>query len=150
MNERTVIVAQAAGFAHDEDDEVVEAGFAQGADGSGFALMIQRADYEPDEQDVSLGMDTYCLTTGDGRTHYGGLLYAELDGDQLTLRLSPDAAAIIAITEVTTVRLDVDAASLAAFRSGLPQVVNCGRSDAIPTLRGFSSIPDEECQTSDV
>jgi hypothetical protein len=139
MNERTVLVAQAAGFEHDEDYEVVEAGFAQGVNGSGFALMFQRADHEPDDQDVRLGMDTYCLTTGDGRTHYGGLLAAELDGDQLTLRLSADAAEIIGITEVTTVRLNVDPASLAAFRSGLPHVVNWGRSDAIPTLRGFES-----------
>lgn len=137
MHERTVIVAQAAGFEHDEDDEVVEAGFAEGADGSGFALVFQRTDYEPDEQDIRLGMDTYCLTTGDGRTHYGGLLAADLDGGRLTLRLSRDAAETIGITEVTTVRLDVDAASLSALKNGLPQVVNWGRSEEIPTLRGF-------------
>ncbi|MCP3784119.1 Imm10 family immunity protein [Micromonospora sp. A3M-1-15] len=132
-----MIVAHAAGFEHDEDDEVVEAGFAEGVDGSGFALMFQRTDYEPDEQDIRLGMDTYCLTTGDGRTHYGGLLAAELDDGQLTLRLSPDAAGTIGIAEITTVRLDVDAASLSAFRDGLPLVVNWGRSHDIPTLRGF-------------
>ncbi|MFF0154450.1 Imm10 family immunity protein [Micromonospora sp. NPDC005203] len=137
LHERTLIVAHAAGFEHDEDDEVVEAGFAEGADGSGFALMFQRTDYEPDEQDISLDMDTYCLTTGDGRTHYGGLLGAELDGGQLTLRLAPGAAEAIGLSEVTTVRLHVDAASLAALRNGLPQVVNWGRCEEIPTLQGF-------------
>lgn len=65
------LFAQSVGFEIDEEDEVVEAGFSEGIDDPGFTLLIQRTDYEPDEQDISLGMDTYCLVSG-GRTHYGG------------------------------------------------------------------------------
>ncbi|BCY10457.1 Imm10 family immunity protein [Actinoplanes sp. L3-i22] len=128
MQIRGVIVA---GF------EVDEAGFAEEPDGSGFALMFQRTDYEPDEQDVRLGFDTYCLTTGDGRTHYGGLRSANLAGADLTLTISPDASAAVGLAEISTIKLDVDAVSLADFREGLPQVVNWGRESEIPALSGF-------------
>ncbi|WP_203754037.1 Imm10 family immunity protein [Actinoplanes cyaneus] len=137
MQSRRVMVARAAGFEIDDADEVVEAGFAEEPDGSGFALMFQRTDYEPDEQDVRFGFDTYCLTTGDGRTHYGGLRSAKLAGADLTLTISPDASATIGVAEVSTITLDVDADSLAAFRDGLPQVVNWGRDSEIPALSGF-------------
>ena len=90
-------------------DEVVEAGLSEHAGGSGWALFFQRTDYEPDEQDIRWGMNSYCLTTGGGLTVYGGLRRAELDGDVLRLTLSGGAADVLRLAEVVTVRLEVEA-----------------------------------------
>ncbi len=45
-------------------------GFSEEPDGSGWALILMRAK-SFDEQDVALGLDTYCLTDETGRTVYG-------------------------------------------------------------------------------
>ncbi|MFZ1103630.1 MAG: hypothetical protein WAN86_12450, partial [Hyphomicrobiaceae bacterium] len=62
----TQIVARVACFVRNDADEVLIAGFAEFADGSGWALLFQAATYEPEEQDVRGGMDTYCITDSDG------------------------------------------------------------------------------------
>ena len=103
------LTARVMGGEVDDGDEVVEAGLAEHADGSGWALFFQRTDYEPDEQDIRWGMDSYCLTTGGGLTVYGGLRRAELDGDVLRLILSSGAAEVLRLAEVVTVRLEVEA-----------------------------------------
>lgn len=130
------LVARSVGFEIDEEDEVVEAGFSEGVDDPGFTLLIQRTDYEPDEQDISLGMDTYCLVSG-GRTHYGGLLRVEWDGAALSFALSGRAAAVLNIQESLVVRFDAPAGNVEAYMAGLPGILDWGRAEERPVLVGF-------------
>ena len=134
------LTARVMGGEVDDVDEVVEAGLAEHADGSGWALLFQRTDHEPDEQDIRLGMDSYCLTTGGGLTVYGGLRRAELDGRLLRLTLSVEAADILRLAEVVTVRLEVEAALRQVFVEMLPRVVLWGRSEERPDLVGFGDV----------
>ena len=57
---------------------------------SGDGLSVQRT-LEPDEQDVALGMDTYCVCLSSGSAVYGGVeAWSVLDG-VITVSLSDDA-----------------------------------------------------------
>ncbi|WP_406270858.1 Imm10 family immunity protein [Actinacidiphila glaucinigra] len=130
------LVAQSVGFEADEDDEVLEAGFSEGVDDPGFTLLIQRSDYEPDEQDISLGFDTYCLVTG-GRTHYGGILRVEWDGGVLRFDVSTHAAAVLNVPENLTVRFEAPAEDVEAYLTGLPEILDWGRMEERPVLVGL-------------
>ncbi|WP_447005149.1 Imm10 family immunity protein [Saccharothrix isguenensis] len=121
------------GYVEDDVDEVVEIGLAESDDGAGFVLLIQRTDYEPDEQDIALGMDTYCLVSG-GRTHYGGVLRAARDGNTLHLRIAADAASLLDLPEQLAITLDGPADDVAAFFTGLPGVLDWGRPADRPVL----------------
>jgi hypothetical protein len=136
----TEIVARAAGFDRDDDNQCLTAGFAELPDGSGLALLFQVSTYEPDEQDLQLGWDTYCITKGDqSGTCYGGLLHADLVGTELSLLFSPDTASQLGLETKVKVRLDVDERSIREFRDGFRQVVLVcwGRPNQVPTLSGF-------------
>ncbi len=130
------LIAQSVGFEIDEEDEVVEAGFSEGIDDPGFTLLIQRTDYEADEKDISLGMDTYCLVSG-GRTHYGGLLRVEWDGDSIRFTLSGKAASVLNIPESLTIRFEAPVENVEAYVAGLPDILDWGRSEERPVLVGF-------------
>lgn len=59
------LAAAEIGYFEDyEDDEVLVVGIA-GIDDTGArrTFELQRATYEPEEQDVQHGMDTYCVST---------------------------------------------------------------------------------------
>jgi len=136
----TRIVARAAGFHRDDDTECLTAGFAELPDGSGLALLFQISTYEPDDQDLKFGWDTYCVTTGDQRgTCYGGLLQAHLVDTELSLLFTPESAGKLRLEAEVKVRLDVDERSLREFKDGFRQVVlvHWGRADQVPTLSGF-------------
>lgn len=121
------------GYVEDDLDEVVEVGLAESDDGTGFVLLLQRAGYEPDEQDIALGLDTYCLVSG-GRTHYGGVLRAARDGDTLHVRITADAASLLDLPEQFTITLDGPADDVAAVFAGLPGVLDWGRPADRPVL----------------
>src|SRR5215475_10972614 len=89
----TEILARAARFDRDDNNDCLTAGFAELPDGSGLALLFQVSTYEPDDQDLQFGWDTYCITMGDqSGTCYGGLLHAHFVGTELTLLLTPKTA----------------------------------------------------------
>ena len=60
-------VARAAGV--DDEDRLVAA-VAERDDGTGRTLVFQAGHEPPDEQEVRLGMDTYCLVTENHGTVY--------------------------------------------------------------------------------
>jgi hypothetical protein len=132
----TEVVARSFGYEEDDVDEVVEAGFSEGSDGTGFVLSIQRTAYEPDDQDVSLGMDTYCLSSG-GITHYGGIVRAVKDGNSLQLVLSPESSSSLGIPEEITVHFEGPTGAAASFFAGLPGILDWGRAEDRPELVGF-------------
>ena len=51
--------------------------FAEQPDGTGRAVIFQ-IDASRDDQDMALGMDTYCVVTEDAATYYGGVIALEL------------------------------------------------------------------------
>lgn len=63
---------------------------AEEPDGSGRRLELQRA-LSFDEQDRRNGMDTYCLSTESGASHYGGVRSWRLTRGLLTLELDARA-----------------------------------------------------------
>ena len=64
---------------------------AERQDGSGRRLELQRA-LSFDEQDRQCGMDTYCLSTESGASHYGGVRSWRLTQGVLTIELEIEAA----------------------------------------------------------
>ncbi|MFF7447426.1 MULTISPECIES: Imm10 family immunity protein [unclassified Streptomyces] len=127
-------VARVAGAEIDLDyDCFIEAGVAESEDGSGFFMMFQCSADEPDEQDVSLGLDTHCVVTPDQGTAYGCVRSAELTGNVLRISLAPEAlpALDLADPEIEAV-LEAPAEDIARFREVLPRVLAYGREDARP------------------
>jgi hypothetical protein len=66
--------------------------------GEGNVLLIQLAN-EFDEQDVELGMNTYCLVDHNQATDYGGIITWTVAGDVITLALDDRAAAAFGADE---------------------------------------------------
>lgn len=87
-----------------------------------------------DEQDVDLGMDTYCLVVEPGQaTYYGGVRECELVDDRLRLLLTEEAAATLGMPTETSFRLELPPDQLIILRRGLARALNSGRPDSIPT-----------------
>jgi hypothetical protein len=85
-----------------------------------------------DEQNISLGMDTYCLVVGPQRTFYGGVAECELSGDRLILRLTERAAEALGAPTDMSFGLSLDSAKLEVLRRGLRRVLTLGRATAVP------------------
>ena len=65
-------------------------------EGGGANVTIQRG-VSFDEQDRALKLDTYCITTHDGATHYGGIVAWSVESGFVTLQLSPQARRTLAV-----------------------------------------------------
>lgn len=70
--------------------------FAERADGNGRRLELQRS-FSRDPQDAKRGLDTYCLVTDEGATHYGGVESWRLSINELRLRLDAKASETLGI-----------------------------------------------------
>lgn len=101
-------------FVHDE--ELNFEGLLLRDRGSDDTFEIQRS-IEFDEQDVALGMDTYCLVWH-GATHYGGIVEWATDGNSFTVHLSNDAQAELGLPPLLAFSLDAE--SVAVVRRHLP------------------------------
>ncbi|MEW2069344.1 Imm10 family immunity protein [Streptomyces sp. NPDC007346] len=117
----------------DPDGYFTEAALADGADGSGFVLMFMAGEEEPDDQEVTLGMDTHCLVTAEQGTAYGCVREAVLTGNVLHLSLAPEALQDLRLddTEIEAV-IEAPAEDIVQFREVLAQVLSYGRVDAVP------------------
>ena len=91
---RTAFDASAVAFARDDELNAQYLVLAERADGSGRRLEVQRS-LQFDEQDLSLGMDTYCLLTEKQATHYGGVLDWRIEGSTLHLELTEEAGRVM-------------------------------------------------------
>lgn len=133
----TRLIARVMSAVRDEELDVLEAGFAGNGNGTGFAFIVMRSADEPDDDDVRMGWDSYCLTTADGLTYYGGLESVALEDRRLVLRLSSEAADTLELDRDVEVELQVDADERRDFRELFPGIVLWGRDDARPSLSGF-------------
>ncbi|MGW7066945.1 Imm10 family immunity protein [Streptomyces sp. NPDC054855] len=123
-------VAREAGAEIDPDGYFIEAGIS---DRDGFVMLFQCGGEEPDEQDVSLGMDTHCLVTADQGTAYGCVRAVELTDDVLRVSLDPDSLPALKLSdcEIEAV-IETPAEDIAQFREVLARVLAYGRADARP------------------
>ncbi|MBT2511732.1 hypothetical protein J7I98_39375 [Streptomyces sp. ISL-98] len=126
--------ARAARTEIDPDGYFTEAALAEGEDGSGFILMFMAGEEDPDEQEVVLGMDTYCLVTAGQGTAYGCVREAVLTGNVLRVSLNPEALEDLRLSdsEIEAV-IEAPPEDIALFREVLAQVLTYGRADAVPT-----------------
>ena len=81
----------------DEASQTEVLALGEEPDGGGRSIQIQRSLLEPDEQDVALGQDTYCLVLESGATFYGGVERWALEGRELVLVLSAEAQSALSI-----------------------------------------------------
>ena len=86
----------------------------------GWVLVFSLPDTS-DDQAAFLGMDTYCISTPDGATFYGGIESAKLDGAELELRLAAEAAAALGMPTDLLLRF-TDRAEAEAARAGFRRV----------------------------
>lgn len=125
----------ACGFDDPSEDDCLMAGVAESNDGEGFSLLFMCDFDEPDEQEVSLGMDTHCLVTPDQGTAYGCVREVRLDGDVLRVTLNPASLDALGLTDpVVEALLQAPAADVARMREVLPRILAYGRPDACPSL----------------
>jgi hypothetical protein len=65
-------------------------------DGGGERVEISRS-VSFDEQDRALKLDTYCIATHDGATHYGGIAAWSVESGFVTLQLTPEACRVLGV-----------------------------------------------------
>ena len=91
--------------------------------------------YEPDEQDVALGMDSYCLVTPDQGTAYGGVSEVTLQDGMLRVVVAEDDLEALNLDEAEIeASLAVDNQSMDQLRRGLRRILLYGRPDARPAV----------------
>ncbi|MER5973922.1 Imm10 family immunity protein [Streptomyces sp. NPDC002055] len=136
------ITARAAGAVEDEEDEVLEAGFSEGADGSGVALLFQRdlfADtpWDGDPETTDLFSNSYCVTLGTGQTCYGGIEEITFEGNSATFTFSPRTAETLGLGARLAVHFDIAADDLEDFKATLPRIITWGTPTQVPQLTGI-------------
>jgi Immunity protein 10 len=125
-------IARVAGIA---DEFCLVAAVAEREDGTGRALMFQAGDEPPDEQDVRLGMDTYCVVTEGQGTAYGCVRELSIDGDRMRVVVSDEALADLGLDHgVIEVRFEVPPETVEVLRDYLGRILTYGRPDARPTV----------------
>src|SRR5262245_1444167 len=104
------------------EEQVIVVALSEEHDGTGRALLLQLA-LAFDAQDVALGMDTYCLSNEEGAAVYGGVRGCTLTGDVLTLQLTPETAATLAMASPCHLHLRADPSAMRQLREGLRRVL---------------------------
>ncbi|MEV7106670.1 Imm10 family immunity protein [Streptomyces atroolivaceus] len=118
-------------------DGEMQAGVAE--EDEGFFLLFTSAVGEPSAQDISLGLDTYCVMTPDQCTAYGCVREVILTDTLLTVSLAPGCLDDLELEDAKIEAvLDVSAESVDAMREVLAKVLAFGREEARPRLTGFS------------
>ncbi|MFD9876199.1 Imm10 family immunity protein [[Kitasatospora] papulosa] len=135
--------ARAVAAEVDVDGEM-QAGLAEyeDEDEEGFFLLFTRPVGEPSPQDVSLGLDTYCVMTPDRCTAYGCVREVALAGSLLTVTLDPGCLDELELEKAEIeVRLDLSAEVIDELCDVLTKVRSYGRPDARPRLTALPVHP---------
>lgn len=121
--------------APDREDNWFEAGVSENPDGSGRVLIFQCQLEEPDEQDTSLGMDTYCVSNESGGSTYAGIESIEVDRERLRVVLTDASAEELELSD-TEIEVDIsglDDDVVSQVHDGLRRILAFGRPDARPS-----------------
>jgi hypothetical protein len=118
-----------------DDEGCLIAGIAERADGTGRSLIFQADGEPPDQQEIDLGWDTYCLVTETHGTAYGCVEELRWEGNTLRLLLRPGALSDLGLDDMS---IEVDLAAsddaLEAVREALREILAYGREDARPRV----------------
>ena len=120
-------VATAGAAEEFEDLETFVVVLAEKPDGDGARLEIQRG-LTVDPQDEALGMDTYCLCTQTGATHYGGVQSWRLSDDCLQIFLDDAAASKLGLDREVTIELRLADQAVQAVIAGIERALEFPRS----------------------
>jgi hypothetical protein len=89
-----------------------------GAHGTGEYLELEKA-HALDEQDVVMGMNTYCTVTDAGACQYGGIVACVLEPASLVLEFTEPAAATLGLPAHLELTLHRAGEDLGKLRAGL-------------------------------
>jgi hypothetical protein len=113
--------------------EVYVVGVRESADPASWSLVFMEPYDAEDEDEIAMGMDTYCLVVDPGQaTFYGGVIECAITDDRLYLLLSEPAAEALGTPTQLEFTLVLSSEQLEILRSGLARVLRSGRSDAVP------------------
>jgi hypothetical protein len=118
----------------EDDGDVYVLGLRVSAEDPGaWSMMFMECYDAEDEQEISLGMDTYCLVVDPGQaTAYGGVLECDLSGRRLRLVLLPETAKALGMPAELIFTLAMEDQQIQLVRQGLIRVLTSGRPDALP------------------
>lgn len=137
------ITAQSADGLADQEYQVLEAGFAEGPDGSGLAVIFQRdllaeGPWNGDRETDDYFNNSYCVTLGSGETVYGGLEQVAFSGKRATFDFAESMAGILGVEPQFIVDFEVSDQELQLFQETLKKIVTWGVPSQVPQLNGFS------------
>ncbi|MGW5396564.1 Imm10 family immunity protein [Streptomyces sp. NPDC003952] len=133
------LTATEVGFFEDyEDEEALEVGVA-GVDESGVprSFSFQRSTYEPDEQEIRSGMDSYNVSTERGFTVYGCLRSVRLSNLILTLEFAAEDAEVLEISTPVEVNLSEAQVDEGDLPRKLREILDWGSREKRPDLIGL-------------
>ncbi|MGV9386877.1 Imm10 family immunity protein [Nonomuraea sp. NPDC003707] len=126
--------ARVAGV-EEEADDCLTVGVAEGEDGAGMVLLFMCGLFEPDEQDIELGMDTYCLVTAGQGTAYGVVEEVTLRERLLRVKVAADSLDALGLDDhEIEASLAVEDDVIDQLRDGLLRVLTYGRPEACPSV----------------
>ncbi|MBW1602513.1 hypothetical protein JJV70_10405 [Streptomyces sp. JJ66] len=135
------LTATEVGFFQDyEDEEILEVGVS-GIDEAGVqrSFSIQRSTYEPDEQEVQSGMDSYAVSNEQGFTVYGCLRRVHISGSLLTLTFTAEDANILEIPTAVEVDLHDPGVDIPNLSTKLSDILKWGAPEKRPELIGLNA-----------
>ncbi|MFE0811773.1 Imm10 family immunity protein [Streptomyces sp. NPDC058848] len=133
------LTAAEVGFFEDyEDEEALEVGIA-GVDESGVSrsFSVQRSTYEPDEQEIQSGMDSYNVSTERGLTVYGCLRSVRLSDGVLNLEFAAEDAEILEVSTSVEVNLREARVDEGELLRKLREILDWGSPEKRPNLMGL-------------
>jgi hypothetical protein len=130
-------VATSVGIEDSMDDDFMDVWLSERPDGTGRSLSFQRTLHEVEQNDVDMGMDSYCVSADSGTSVYGALLAVRRDGRVVTFSFVPEDAQLLRVDETVEVEIDVDDLMLETVMDGLRKVLLWGREASIPSLQGL-------------
>lgn len=137
------LTATEVGFFEDyEDEEALEVGISGIDDAGGTrSISIQRSTYEPDEQEVRAGMDSYNISNEQGATVYGCLRRVQLNGHLLVFEFAAEDAEILGVSTRVEVDLRDSGVDNANLSRKLSEILDWGSRAKRPDLIGLN-IPE--------
>ncbi|MFI6057858.1 Imm10 family immunity protein [Streptomyces sp. NPDC051286] len=134
------LTATEVGFFEDyEDEEALEVGVSAIDDaGARRSFSIQRSTYEPDEQEVQSGMDSYNISNEQGFTVYGCLRRVQLNGTLLSLEFTAEDAEILEISALVEVDLRDSGVDITNLSTKLSEILDWGSPEKRPELIGLN------------
>ncbi len=122
----------------DDDGDHYLIGLRESPEPTSWSIIFMESDADPDDEDIEMGMDSYCIVVDPGQaTWYGGVRECQLDGNQLSMTLDSDASVALGLAERTTLELLVSQDDLAMVRNGLKRVFSSGPLRERPVVAGL-------------